>query len=85
MPTLKCKHCGTTIGYGETYCNNCIDFLAATEKFGYSELWKYKYSAGGCLGCDLIMTNKDSKCDDCIRSHTPAPPFIDNYTKGGYS
>lgn len=82
--STKCRNCGKTIGYEEAFCSECADFLAATGKLSYPQLWKHKYSTGGCLGCDLIMTNKDSKCENCVRSHIPAPPFTDNYTKGGY-
>ena len=86
MPTsFKCRNCGLELGYEESYCEDCIDYLIATDKMPYELLWKFRYSGGGCLGCDLIMTNKGGKCEDCVRSHTPAPPFTDNYVKGGYS
>ena len=77
---MKCRRCGSNIGYEEVYCKNCIDFLAATDKFTYSDLWKYQASGGGCIGCKSI-SGGDRNCENCTRSHTYEPPYKDNYTR----
>jgi hypothetical protein len=76
---MVCLHCGKTIGYEEKYCANCIDYLQATKVISYADLWKYKLSACGCIGCRFISTGE--KCIDCTRNHKPAPPFVDCYEK----
>ena len=75
-----CKNCGKTIEYEEKYCTECIDFLDATRKISYADLWKYKLSNGGCIGCRSI-NGGDRRCEECTRSHTVSPPFTDNYEK----
>lgn len=76
-----CANCGKTVDYGTKYCDICLDFLDGTGRLTYAELWKYRHSAGGCIGCRSI-SGGDRQCEDCLRSHMPTPPFIYNYTKG---
>ena len=76
-----CKNCNASINYAETYCSDCIEYLSATNHFTYAQKWKYKISDGGCVGCRYICQS-ERKCEDCIRSHVPAPPYTDLYEKG---
>ena len=77
---MKCRRCGSEINYEEKYCQSCIDFLAATDKLSYSELWKYKVSGGGCIGC-ISISGGDRNCENCTRSHTYEPPYQDLYRR----
>lgn len=76
-----CANCGKTIEYEEKYCNDCLDYLVATNKMAFENKWKYKYSGGGCIGCRYISLG-GKECEECTRSHQPAPPFKDRYVKG---
>lgn len=78
--STKCLQCGKPISYGEMYCPECVEYLSATNKLPYSLLWKCKLSEGGCIGCKYISYS-GTKCEECIRSHTPAPPYIDRYER----
>ena len=77
-----CANCNKSIGFGERYCSECLDYLVGAGKLSYADTWKYVTSKGGCIGCRYILG--DSRCENCIRTHTPAPPFMDYYEKGVY-
>lgn len=76
-----CANCGKTVDYETKYCDVCLEYLEGVGRLTYADLWKYKHSAGGCIGCRFIIGG-DRSCEDCVRSHTPQPPFKDNYVKG---
>ena len=76
-----CANCGKKMEQDTNkYCPDCIEYLIATGKFTYADIWKYKTSDGGCIGCRYILG--DPLCENCTRTHTPAPPFVDCYEKG---
>lgn len=79
----KCLNCGKPVSYEEVYCQECVDYLASTDKLPYNLLWKYKLSDGGCIGCMHIST-ENGVCVNCTRDHVPAPPFKDYYDRSGY-
>lgn len=77
---MRCTNCGKELIENNKYCSECLEFLAATGKLGYADVWKYKTSRGGCIGCRYILGEND-KCSNCVRTHTYTVPFDDNYEK----
>lgn len=77
---MRCANCNKELTDITKYCSECLDYLFNTGKLEYADVWKYKISGGGCIGCRYFLEDGD-KCESCVRIHVQTIPLEDHYEK----